>query len=111
MTFPGFEPPEPEEEMSRGRRRTRDAKLAIAAGRHPFGRALADNGLTCGDCWFAIETENGRKTYWKCEKNRLTRSDATDLRLWWPACELFSASRPEGYESSVPAWMKRRGQR
>ena len=110
MTFPGIDPPAPKpEHESRGQRRTREARNMIARGRHPFGRAQAGNGKTCGECWFAVQADGGRRSYWKCERNRLSRSEATDLRLGWPACDLFTPTQPAGYETTVPAWVPRRG--
>lgn len=109
-TLPGFTvAPRPEEKVSADRRRTERAKFMIAIGRHPFGRAQAENGKTCGDCWFACRVEGGRRRYWKCERNRFSSSTASDLRISWPACDLFKAERPEGYETKVPAYVQRGG--
>ena len=59
-------------------------------GLHPMGARLADNGQQCDNCANHIAVSMG-KTFHKCQLNR-TGSAATDIRVNWPACELFVAS-------------------
>jgi hypothetical protein len=105
--FDGFEPPGPVEKMRA--RRKRFSEQRIAQGVHPFGRSLADNGRTCGECWHAVLHDPGRRSYWKCEVSLMTHSERTDLRVSWPACVRFASRRPEGFESKTPDWVKRGG--
>ena len=105
--LPGFDAPPETVKLSYGAALTARYNRAIENGRHPFGRLLADNGMTCGDCWFAVTENGGRKAYWKCELSRKSHSATTDLRLRWPACVAFAPSRPEGYETAVPKWVTR----
>ncbi len=106
QTFPGFDAPVVVKE-SYGRRLTAARKAAIAKGRHPCGAPLAENGKTGGDCWFAVHAGWERRSYWKCERANNTHSSNTDLRLSWPACTLFAAAKPEGWETQVRASMPR----
>ena len=110
-TLPGFDAPHEPVKLSYGVRLTARYNRAIETGLHPFGRLLADNGLTCGDCWFAVAENGGRKSYWKCELSRKSHSATTDLRLRWPACVAFAQSKPEDYETAVPKWVTRAGER
>lgn len=109
--LPGFDAPPESVKLSYGVRLTARNNRAIEDGLHPFGRVLADNGQTCGDCWFAVAENGGRKAYWKCELSRKSHSAVTDLRLRWPACVAFSTACPEGYETTVPKWVTRAGAR
>jgi hypothetical protein len=107
-TLPGFPPPPPPtpEPQAPTTRKTRTAAAAIASGMHPFGGPLARNGKRCDDCFHAIRIDG----YWKCERARVKRSEATDLRLKWPACTLFTATRPPGFVSPIP-YVRRQDQR
>jgi len=89
-----FDPGDPVDTMlhaeSAGQRRTARNKVLIASGRHPLtGRPLAKNGHTCGDCAHHV-THRHAKTYHKCDL-RATSSESTDIRVSWPACELWAA--------------------
>lgn len=68
----------------------------IAVGIHPFGPALrAPIGeKRCGDCKWAFPLDSGGKRFWKCHKRGVTHGEATDLRISWPACEIFD-QKPE----------------
>ena len=75
-------------------RRTRRNNELIEAGRHPATlRPLlplkAD--LHCGDCAHHLVAHGNTKTYHKCARHRLgpSHSEASDIRVSWPACELF----------------------
>ena len=61
---------------------------AVMQGRHPMGLRLAGNGETCGTCAFRKDKRFARG-YQKCTKTRQSASQATDIRLKWPACELW----------------------
>lgn len=45
---------------------------------------------TCRNCAHMQRVYLGR-AYYKCAKARQTRGPATDIRLKWPACELWKA--------------------
>lgn len=69
-------------------------KADLEAGRHPAnGLKLCPDLGKCGDCAFHVVRRFG-KTYHKCEQHRLgtSRSEASDIRVSWPACELFRAA-------------------
>lgn len=73
-------------------------KQALENGHHPAtgGRLRPDLG-TCKDCVFHVVVKYA-KTYHKCEQHRLgtSHSEASDIRVGWPACELFRAEPNEG---------------
>jgi hypothetical protein len=74
------------------KRRTQRNEAMIAKGLHPFGPPLRQpRGETCGTCRFA-QAVRMAGTYWKCEKMQNTHGPATDLRLKWPACALWSGT-------------------
>lgn len=78
------------------RARTRKNNEILAAGRHPATRLRLlphPEGLsprTCGECLHHVAVGHSR-TYHKCDVSRLgiSASAASDIRLKWPACELF----------------------
>ncbi len=71
-------------------RRTRRQKAMIAQGIHPFGGKIHEEAArTCGNCVFVLRLQ-GSKAYYKCAKNSLSHSAASDIRLKWPACVLHS---------------------
>lgn len=89
--------PEPEPEpMSYGQRLTIRRREMLAKGIHPTSRRplLApghpNHGTTCGHCVHAFR-HMAAKGYWKCEKaaGGLTHGPASDVRVSWPACELW----------------------
>lgn len=67
----------------------RNQSLNVARGRHPMGMPLADNDETCGSCAHLVKKTHGRN-YYKCRKYRNTCGPATDIRLRWPACSLWT---------------------
>lgn len=90
---------EPESPTSAGERRKRLIAARIARGEHPLGNLRILPGLhgrTCGDCEHRRGVGHHDKTYPKCcfpmtvgDKTsypRVSHSDATDCRAWWPAC-------------------------
>lgn len=98
-----FDPGPPEvidetEGLSADQRRTLRRRKAIAAGYHPTtGRKLllAPEGveqLTCGDCAHHALSGGHARTYHKCLKypGGPTGGPASDVRVSWPACDLFT---------------------
>lgn len=85
----------PVETLSPDARRTARARMAIANGRHPFGRALlacapGAGRPTCGDCVNRVQIHGGNRQFWKCPLvGGTSHSAASDLRLRWPACDCF----------------------
>lgn len=75
----------------RARQKTADAKAAIERGEHPYTHRPLLGTRTCGECAHFIEHRVGN-TYFKCAHPLMpppTRSDATDIRKTWPACDWF----------------------
>lgn len=65
------------------------AKEYIAAGMHPVTGLPLLGAETCGSCAFAIQVGGHARDYWKCSSQDgrfVTRSEASDIRLKWPAC-------------------------
>jgi hypothetical protein len=75
---------------------TQRAAEYIEEGMHPVtGRPLARNGETCGSCGLSVKVGHGAKDYWKCSSEGgrfVTRSEASDIRLKWPACKSWQPS-------------------
>lgn len=67
------------------------AKAKLAVGRHPATgtRTRPDVG-TCGECVHHVVSRYDKR-YHKCEKHRLgtSSSEASDIRVSWPACDFF----------------------
>jgi hypothetical protein len=67
-----------------------------------------DSGPRCRDCIFAVPVGWHNRTYRKCAYGspdptntlegalRVAHSEATDLRMWWPACVDFQPVQGEG---------------
>lgn len=105
--FDGYEPPAPppgvDPTLSAGQRLTQRQTADVRAGRHPLtgGRLHPDAArdaskddarslpFTCGTCVHReIHTHNNGR-YPKCihpQAGRDSRSAASDVRAWWPAC-------------------------
>lgn len=49
------------------------------------------DGKRCADCVHLIRTCNGRRSYYKCARYGISRSDATDWRVNALACGLWAA--------------------
>ena len=78
----------PAAKLSAGRRLTVRRNAALAGSRHPITRLpLLAGDHTCGDCGYARKHDR----WWKCHAATVTNGPATDLRVGWPACELFTA--------------------
>ena len=70
----------------------RRARL-VANGYHPLNqRKLRAEGGTCGDC-ARLVSRSYDKTYHKCDLGPISRGEATDVRLRWPACVLYEECR------------------
>ena len=88
---------EPVENPSAGQRLTIRNKAAIAAGWHPAtGRALLAVE-TCGTCAYHHYYRWHTRSYHKCDQHRLgeSHSEASDIRVSWPACVLWVGIDPE----------------
>lgn len=84
-------PAEPIEQLSVDRRRTIRYRQLLAQGVHPItGARLAGNGETCGTCGHLDRYRYRTKSLCKCDLND-TRSAATDVRVFWPACAMWAA--------------------
>lgn len=80
--------PEP---LSADRKRTIANDRRLAAGIHPATRALlANNGETCGTCGNLDQEQHNSRSYYKCGLIPSTSGPGTDIRLKWPACNLWS---------------------
>jgi hypothetical protein len=111
MTLPGFEfdSPlgDPPGDLSYGRRLSIRRKRFLDAGKNPAtGLEFGPEGKTCGDCWHAISKDRG---FWKCELARLSNSEATDIRLSWPACTAYTATNDD--TGFAPSWVTRASER
>lgn len=88
-------PPLPEpEKLSLARRRTLANNGMLDRGIHPAtGRPLKGGDQTCGDC-FHHKARTHNRSWHKCELHRLglSGSEASDIRVSWPACALFDPS-------------------
>ncbi len=60
----------------------------VARGRHPMGHELGPEESRCGTCKHVFVRQCS-KTYFKCEKCRVTCGSATDIRLKWRGCALW----------------------
>jgi hypothetical protein len=76
----------PKESLSVDQRRTQRNKWLLECGIHPLTKRdlLDPPGHTCGEC----SHHRQRGKYHKCDFND-TCGAATDIRISWPACELW----------------------
>lgn len=91
-------PPDPTEEMSAGRRLTARNQAMLEVGRHPATLTpLRAEGGRCGDCEHCHRYGWHDRKYVKCGKHRLgeSHSEASDIRVGWPACSLFEVRSSE----------------
>lgn len=73
----------------RAARLTARRRALLASGVHPLNnRRLRPEGGTCGTCAHLVGTARSR-VYYKCELGHVSRGEATDVRLGWPACVLY----------------------
>lgn len=84
--------------LSAGQRRTARQRDLIAAGVHPATkRPIVANGHRCGDCVHrnTVTHYSSHLRQWhKCANHYLgeSHSDASDIRLSWPACDMWEAT-------------------
>ncbi len=86
----GYPRPVPDPQLSYGQRLTLRRRADIEAGRHPVTKLPlldAEWGFTCGTCAHHRVHRMGG-TYHKCAL-RDTGSEATDIRVGWPACARY----------------------
>jgi hypothetical protein len=84
-------PSEPAEPLSADRRRTIANNRRLAGGIHPVTRLpLANNGESCGTCSNLNREQHNSRSYFKCGLVLSTSGPGTDIRLRWPACNLWS---------------------
>lgn len=108
-------PPPPPDERSAGQRRTARQRADAARGLNPLIRLFAGMfphpdapqvaspedratpGPRCGSCRFRELVSWHSRSYPKCtfgEGVRMSHSDATDVRGWWPACRDYELGDP-----------------
>lgn len=84
----------PDEKISVTRRRTLRNAALLKRGIHPATRhpLLDPPGRTCGECGHH-KIHSHTRIWHKCELHRLgmSSSNASDIRVSWPACALFEA--------------------
>lgn len=90
--------------VSAGVRRTMRQQALLRAGLNPATeeRQLDGGATTCRSCCHAEKHQPTRspRSYWKCRNHRLglSSSDASDIRVSWPACALYAIGPQE------PSW-------
>ncbi len=87
---PVFGSVDPLTPSSSSRRRTGRAALSIAYHVHPVTKQPLlppERNLHCRDCAHHYKSE----IWHKCDQVKHTGGPATDIRVSWPACVLFSA--------------------
>lgn len=67
-------------------KKRRNGQSPIVRMHGKFGRG--PDGATCGGCDSLVTTGHNRR-YFKCERYRISGSEATDFRKRWPACGLW----------------------
>lgn len=106
--LPGFDAPppaEPQEPISATRRLTARRRADLERGVHPMtGRPLRGDEETCGSCAFLASVRYAA-AYHKCARSRMTHSPNTDVRLSWPACDLWES--PAAFEARLAEYMAR----
>lgn len=110
-------PAEPQEKLSKGRRRTLRQAQALKNGRHPLGLGgmpiplhpdapdpedRSAPGPRCGTCALLAFSRGGNGTRLKCTREIdgrrpfVTHGPGTDARRWWPACRHWVPAEEEG---------------
>jgi len=87
------------------RARSETQHLLMSVGMHPLAKLIKGlrlhkdaapmddklaPGLRCRDCAELFHQTYTVRRYLKC-KNYPSRGEASDIRGWWPACEVFKA--------------------
>lgn len=87
--------------LSYGQRLTRRRQAALDNRIHPAtGKPLLDRdssdqwGYTCRDCASSFQYRPGNTTVWKCQL-AFSSSEATDIRIGWPACTALRINQKE----------------
>ena len=70
--------------LSVDQRRTQRNQWLLKQGVHPLTKRPLKGSMTCGDCVHHVQNYR----YHKCDLNN-TNGAGTDIRISWPACELF----------------------
>ncbi|MHB8314056.1 MAG: hypothetical protein ACYDD0_12290, partial [Candidatus Dormibacteria bacterium] len=86
--------PEPERRAASSRPNYSErARRRLACGLHPLmgTPVLADSWASCGKCSHLYTGGGHARGYLKCDQLS-TGSEATDVRRWWPGCQLWEAS-------------------
>lgn len=105
MALPGFDAPPEREPLSRARALTAKHRASIERGVHPAtARPLRGDAETCGSCAF-LSTRRYANTYHKCARAKMTASPNTDIRLSWPACDLWES--PEAFDVRLTEYVAR----
>ncbi|WP_378735376.1 hypothetical protein [Nocardia brasiliensis] len=96
-----------EADLTHTERRHRLIERRIAARIHPLGYvALHEqaatgrdgDGLRCGSCRWRAVLDHHNRAYPKClcgNGVRVTHSEASDIRAWWPACRDYETTNEE----------------
>lgn len=82
--------PQVAEHLSVTSRRTARNNALLARGVHPATHRPTTDAGCCGDCAHHVIARLSR-TYHKCARHVLgtSNSDASDIRVGWPSCELY----------------------
>lgn len=91
---------EHDEKLSATQRLTLRRKALLDAGIHPTSRRpllVTTEPVTCGDCAHHLVNQRAN-TYHKCAKAHggLTGGPASDVRVSWPACDLYQPDDATG---------------
>ena len=108
-------PAPPDPTLSADRRRTQRQAQLITKGRHPLEiaadrpimlhpdaprtvhptdpRGAIEGEIRCGSCVFSETYGHRSRAYPKCvnEARPASHGAATDVRAWWPGCDLWEA--------------------
>lgn len=99
--------------LSPTQRRTQRQKAKLSAGRHPATNSpLLDEpdtddqwGFTCRDCVHSFRYRPGNTTVWKCWlqfRQARGSSEATDIRIGWPACTHLRIASTDHHNQRKP---------
>lgn len=93
LTLPGMPADPAPVTVSLQRRRTLRAAAMLADGKHPANGLPINRDHRCGDCFHIRANPRNTRTFFKCLHHRFgcSHSDASDMRLSWPACPKFEA--------------------
>jgi hypothetical protein len=83
-------PSDPPVKLSEDRRRTLKRLQLLERGIHPATKRPVWAEHVCGTCTFHV-VRSRSQSWHKCTKAGLSSSAATDIRVSWPACDLWEA--------------------